>query len=74
MRSTVVDALSLETLTQCQAGRGSEQSDRAVGVPVHCRGAGLDDLYGSLPTQMILWVYNTIFSQAHRHRDDILTG
>ena len=28
--------------------------DGTVGVPVHCRGVGLDDLKGSLPTQMIL--------------------
>ena len=27
-----------------EAGRGSEQPDRAVGVPVHCRGFGPDDL------------------------------
>lgn len=26
----------------------------AEGVPVHCRGIGLDDLLGSLPTQVIL--------------------
>ena len=30
--------------TQGQAGRGSEQPDLAVGVPVPCRGVGLDDL------------------------------
>ena len=30
--------------TQGQAGWGSEQPDVAVGVPVHCRGAGLDGL------------------------------
>ena len=29
---------------QGQAGQGSEQSDLSVGVPVHCRGVGLDDL------------------------------
>jgi len=29
---------------QGQAGPGSEQPDVAVGVPVHCRGFGLDDL------------------------------
>ena len=29
---------------QCQAGWGSEQPDLAVGVPVHCRGVGLDGL------------------------------
>ena len=27
-----------------QAGRGSEQSDGAVGVPVHCGGVELDGL------------------------------
>lgn len=26
-----------------QAGWGSKQSDRAVDVPVHCRGVGLDN-------------------------------
>ena len=30
--------------TQGQAGQGSEQLDLAVGVPVHFRGVGLDDL------------------------------
>jgi len=44
--------------TQSQAGQGSEQPDWAVGVPVHCRGDGLDDLLGSLATQMILWLYD----------------
>jgi len=29
---------------QGQAGQGSEFLDVAVGVPVHCRGVGLDDL------------------------------
>ena len=29
--------------TQGQAGWSSMQPDLAVGVPVHCRGAGLDD-------------------------------
>ena len=29
---------------QGQAGWGSEQCDRAVGVPFHCRGVRLDDL------------------------------
>jgi len=29
---------------QGQAGQGSEQPDLAVGVPVQCRGVGLDDL------------------------------
>jgi len=28
--------------TQGQAGRGSEQPDVAVGVPVHCRAVGPD--------------------------------
>ena len=41
----VVNALSLEGLDlQGQGERGSEQPDLAVGVPVHCRGIGLDDL------------------------------
>jgi len=39
---------------QGQAGQGFEQPDQAVGVPVRCWGVGLDDLKGSLPTQMIL--------------------
>ena len=30
--------------TQDQAGWGSEQPNLAVGVPVHCRGVGLDGL------------------------------
>ena len=30
--------------TQGQVGRGSEQPDLAVGVPVHCREVGPDDL------------------------------
>ena len=29
---------------QGQAGWGSEQSDLAVGVSLHCKGVGLDDL------------------------------
>ena len=29
---------------QGQDGLGSEQLDLAVGVPVHCRGVGLEDL------------------------------
>ena len=29
---------------QGQAGWDSEQCDLAVGVPVHCRGVGIDDL------------------------------
>ena len=30
--------------TQDQTGWGSEQPDLTVGVPVHCRGVGLEDL------------------------------
>ena len=37
-----------------QSGWGSEQPDEAVGVPVHCREVGPDDLRGPLPTQKIL--------------------
>jgi len=33
---------------------GLQARNRAVGVPVHCKGAGLEDLYKSLPTQTIL--------------------
>jgi len=29
---------------KAQAGWGSEHSDLAVGIPVHCRGVGPDDL------------------------------
>ena len=29
-------------------------------VPVHCRGVGLDDLLGSLPTQTILEFYDSM--------------
>ena len=36
---------------QGQTGWGSEHPDVALGVPVHCRGVGLDGLQGSLPTQ-----------------------
>lgn len=28
-----------------------------VGIPVHCRGVGPEDLLGSVPTQTILWFY-----------------
>ena len=42
LHKVVMDSLSLETL--CQAGRGSEHLDLAVGVPVHCKGVELDDL------------------------------
>jgi len=35
---------------QGQVGWGSEQPDPAIGVPVHCRGVGLDDLLRFLPT------------------------
>ena len=36
----VVDAPSLEI--QVQAAWGSEQPDLAIGVPLHCRGVGLE--------------------------------
>ena len=29
---------------QDQAGQGSEQPDLVVGIPVHCRGVGSDDV------------------------------
>jgi len=38
----VVDGLPEEI--QAQAGGGSEQPNLTVGVPVHCRGVGLDGL------------------------------
>ena len=40
--------------SQGQAGWGSEHPDGAVGVPVHCRGIGPDDLLRSPSTQMVL--------------------
>jgi len=55
-----VDSLSL--IIQGQGRPGSKQPDRAVGVHVHCRGVGLDDLQMSLSTQIILW-----FSEIHCH-------
>ena len=39
----VVDPLTVSENTQGQGGWDSEQPDLAVGVPVHCRGVGLDD-------------------------------
>ena len=39
---------------QSQTGWGSEQPDVAEGVPVHCRGVVIDNLYGSLPSQTII--------------------
>ena len=40
--------------TQGQAGRGSEQHDAAVGVPIPCRGLTLEGILRSLPTQTVL--------------------
>lgn len=39
---------------QGQARGDSEQTDLPIGVPVHCKGVGLDGLYMFLPIQMIL--------------------
>ena len=39
---------------QGQAGPGFEQPDLAVGVPVHCRGVGLEHLQASFPMQTLL--------------------
>ena len=39
---------------QCQAGQSSGQPDLAVGVPVHCRGPGLNGLKGPTNDSMIL--------------------
>ena len=39
--------------TQGQADVAVGVPDVAVGVPVHCKGVGRDDLWESLPTQMI---------------------
>lgn len=41
--------------THGQAGGGSEQP--GLSVLVQCKGVGLHGLYGSLPTEMILWFY-----------------
>ena len=38
-----MDVLSLETF-KVEVVQGSEQPDLAAGIPVHCRGVGLDDL------------------------------
>lgn len=38
---------------QNQSGWGFEQPDVALGIPVHCRGVGLDGLW-SLPTHKVL--------------------
>jgi len=40
----VVDAPSLETPKVRVSGQGSDEPDVAVGIPVHRRGVGLDDL------------------------------
>ena len=42
---------------QDTAGPGPGQPDLAVHVSVHCREAGLYDLWGFLPTLRILWFY-----------------
>jgi len=39
-----VDGCPIPGDIQGQAGQGSEQCDPAVGVPVQCKGAGLDNL------------------------------
>jgi len=46
--------LGLFSLVKRRIWGGSEQCDWAVGVPFHCRGIGLDDFQGSVPTQTIL--------------------
>jgi len=48
-----VDAPSLE-IYEGQAGGSSGHPDVVVGVPVHCQGVGLDDLWRSLPILAIL--------------------
>ena len=57
---------------QYEAGPGSEQLDLAVGVLVHCRGGGLDDLWRSLPTQKILWFYESKEWGVTNLRNDII--
>ena len=50
--------------TQGQVGGGSEQPDVAVGVPVYCRGVGLDDFQRFLITGLgQLYSLNVICSQ-----------
>jgi len=54
-------------------------TDGAVGVPVHCRGVGLVGLWGSLPTQIILWFYDSVlswqsFSAVTPGKSDLGTG
>lgn len=41
---------------------GFEQSGLVQDVPAHGRGAGLDGLYGHLPTQSILWSNLNVYS------------
>ena len=60
--SEVVDGIP--GYLQGQAGQCSEQPDLAVGAPAHCRGVGIASLYGSLPTQKILWFYDMHNSSA----------
>lgn len=45
--SQVCRGSSIPRDTQRQAGWGSEKPALAVGVPIQCRGLGLDDPYGS---------------------------
>jgi len=48
---------SVPAETQGQAGQGYEQPYLAVGIPIHYRGIGLDDLQESLQTQTISLLY-----------------
>jgi len=43
-----------------QVGQGSEQPNLVEDVPSHCRRGGQDDLLGWVPTQNILWFYDTL--------------
>jgi len=51
---------------------GALNTDGAVGVPVYCRGVGLDGVWGALPTQMIMWLYDTMKSKK-TNKMEILT-
>ena len=48
------EVVEAPSLIQDQVGQGSEHPDLVSGVPARCGGVGLDDLYGSLPTQNFL--------------------
>ena len=56
------DVLDASPLRLSRPGwRGLWAADWALGVPIHCRGVGLDDLQRPLPTLRILWFHDSIF-------------